>query len=52
MHEYHVILPLGIGKVKPTSIFLQLVDRSIIYSRGIIEDASLRSNASYFLLIS
>ncbi|XP_039131782.1 uncharacterized protein LOC120268435 [Dioscorea cayenensis subsp. rotundata] len=35
---YKIFLRLGLGEQKPTAITLQLVDRSIRQSRGIIED--------------
>ena len=33
---------LGIGDVKPTTISLQLADRSIVYPRGVIEDILIK----------
>src|SRR5436189_3457667 len=33
---------LGVGDVKPTTISLQLADRSIVYPRGVIEDVLIK----------
>ncbi|XP_022870856.1 uncharacterized protein LOC111390100 [Olea europaea var. sylvestris] len=33
-----VFKKLGLGEVKPTTVTLQLADRSLTYPRGIIED--------------
>ncbi|XP_038717239.1 uncharacterized protein LOC120010520 [Tripterygium wilfordii] len=35
---YFVYLQLGLGEVKPTTMSLQLADRSVKYPRGIVED--------------
>src|SRR4051812_41789003 len=39
---YSLFVKLGIGEVKPTTISLQLADRSIVYPRGIIEDMLIK----------
>ncbi|XP_022866698.1 uncharacterized protein LOC111386462, partial [Olea europaea var. sylvestris] len=41
---------LGLRKVKPTSITLQLTDRSITYSRGITKDVLVKVNNFIFLV--
>ena len=38
---YSVYLQLGLGEIKPTSVVLQMADRSIKKPRGIIEDVLL-----------
>ncbi|XP_015573039.1 uncharacterized protein LOC107261040 [Ricinus communis] len=35
---YSIYAQLGLGELKPTTMSLQLVDRSIEYPRGIVED--------------
>jgi hypothetical protein len=37
----------GIGELKPTRMTLQLVDRSIIYSAGILEDIPIKVGKIY-----
>src|SRR3954464_12180651 len=39
---YSLVKRLGIGEVKPTSITLQLADRSIVRPRGILEDVLIK----------
>ena len=39
---YLVYLRLGLGEIKPTSMILQLVNRSIQKLRGIVEDVLLQ----------
>src|SRR3954463_1991680 len=39
---YSLVKRLGIGEVKPTSIRLQLVDRSTVRPRGILEDVLIK----------
>ncbi|KAL5538589.1 hypothetical protein UlMin_045511 [Ulmus minor] len=39
---------LGLGEVKPTLISLQLVDRSITYPRGVIEDVLIKVDKFIF----
>src|SRR3954471_12813583 len=39
---YSVFKKLKIGKVKPTTISLQLADRSIVYPKGVIEDMLIK----------
>ena len=38
----------GIGELKPTSVILQLADRSIKTPRGLIEDVLVRVDKYYF----
>ena len=40
---------LNLGEVKPTSISLQLADRSIKYPRGIVEDVLVKVDKLIFL---
>ena len=40
-----------IGELKPTPIILELVDRSIKTTKGLIEDVIVKVNECYFLLI-
>ena len=35
---YSIYLQLGLGDLKPTSVVLQLADRSVKKPRGIVED--------------
>ncbi|MDD0148446.1 retropepsin-like aspartic protease, partial [Shigella flexneri] len=39
---------LGLGEAQPTTITLQLADRSIKHPRGIIEDVLIRVDKFYF----
>ena len=39
---------LGLGEVKPTTITLQIVDRSLTYPRGVIEDMLVKVNKFIF----
>ena len=39
---YSVFKKLGLGECKPTSVSLQLADRSITYPRGIVEDVLVK----------
>src|SRR4051812_13757532 len=39
---YSLFKKLGLGEVKPTTITLQLIDRSIIRPRGVIEDVLIK----------
>ncbi|KAL2533390.1 RNA-directed DNA polymerase [Abeliophyllum distichum] len=39
---------LGLGKVKATSVCLQLVDRSIKYPRGMVEDVLIKVDKFFF----
>ncbi|XP_022841832.1 uncharacterized protein LOC111365508 [Olea europaea var. sylvestris] len=41
---------LGLGKVKPTTLTLQLADRSITYPKGIIEDVLVKVDKFIFLV--
>ena len=45
---YSVYLQLGLGELKPTTITLQLVDRSMKRPRGIIEDVLIKVDKFYF----
>ena len=40
---------LGLGELKPTTILLQLADRSIKYPLGVIEDVFIKEYNFYFL---
>ena len=48
---YSVYLQLGLGELKPTTMTLQLADRSVKIPRGIVEDVLIKVDAFYFLLI-
>ncbi|CAL2255276.1 unnamed protein product [Prunus armeniaca] len=39
---YSVFQQLGIGDIKPTSVSLQLADKSIKYPLGIVEDILIK----------
>lgn len=45
---YSVYEQLGLGELKPTSVTLQLADRSIKVPRGVIEDVLVKVNDFYF----
>jgi hypothetical protein len=45
---YSVYLQLGLGELKPTSMTLQLADRSVKVPRGIVEDVLIKVNKFYF----
>jgi len=45
---YSVYLQLGLGELKPTSMTLQLVDRSVKIPRGIVEDVLIKVDKFYF----
>ncbi|XP_058219706.1 uncharacterized protein LOC131330222 [Rhododendron vialii] len=45
---YSVYEQLGLGELKPTSITLQLADRSIKVPRGVIEDVLVKVDKFYF----
>ncbi|XP_059650297.1 uncharacterized protein LOC132296071 [Cornus florida] len=45
---YSVYLQLRLGELKPTSIILQLADKSTKQPRGIIEDIIIKVNKFYF----
>jgi hypothetical protein len=47
---YSVYLELGLGELKPTSMMLQLADKSVKIPRGIIEDVLIKVNKFYFLV--
>ncbi|XP_034203544.1 uncharacterized protein LOC117618022 [Prunus dulcis] len=44
---FSIFQGLGQGDLKPTSIILQLADRSITYSRGVIEDLIIKVDNFY-----
>ncbi|XP_062080512.1 uncharacterized protein LOC133785277 [Humulus lupulus] len=44
-----VFKKLGVGEVKPTTITLQLADRSLTYPRGVIEDVLVKVEKFIFL---
>ncbi|XP_031255354.1 uncharacterized protein LOC116113346 [Pistacia vera] len=46
---FSVVRKLGIGEVKPTTISLQLADRSIKHPRGIIEDVLVKVDKFIFM---
>ena len=45
---YLVYEQLGLGELKSTSIILQLVDRSMIVPKGVVEDVLVQVNNFYF----
>ena len=45
---YSIYLLLGLGEIKPTSIVLQLADRSVRKSRGIVEDVLIQIEKFYY----
>ena len=45
---YSVYEKLGLGKLKPTPVTLQLADRSVKIPRGIIEDVLIKVDKFYF----
>ncbi|GKV26915.1 hypothetical protein SLEP1_g36129 [Rubroshorea leprosula] len=45
---YLVYLQLGLGEIKPTSVVLQLADRSCRKPRGIVEDVLLQIDKFYY----
>jgi hypothetical protein len=45
---YSVYLQLRLGELKPTSMTLQLVDRSVKIPRGIVEDVLIKVDKFYF----
>jgi hypothetical protein len=46
--SYSVYQQLGLGELKPTSIVLQLADRSIKKPRGIVEDVIIKVDKFYY----
>jgi len=44
---YTMLKRLGLGELTPTGIFLQLVDRSIKYPMGILEDVPIKVGDFY-----
>jgi hypothetical protein len=45
---YSVYLQLGLGELKPTSMTLQLADKSMKILRGIVEDVLIKVDKFYF----
>jgi hypothetical protein len=45
---YLVYLQLGLGEPKPTTMTLQLADRSMKVPRGIVEDVLIKVDKFYF----
>ncbi|XP_075655080.1 uncharacterized protein LOC142625280 [Castanea sativa] len=45
---YSVYEQLGLGELKPTSIILQLVNRSVIVPKGVVEDVLVQVDKFYF----
>ena len=45
---YSVYLQLGLGELKPTTVTLQLADRSMKRPRGIIEDVLIKVDKFYY----
>ena len=45
---YSVYLQLGLGELKPTTMTLQLANRSVEIPRGIVEDVLIKVDAFYF----
>jgi hypothetical protein len=45
---YSVYLQMGLGELKPTSMTLQLANRSVKRPRGIIEDVLIKVDKFYF----
>jgi hypothetical protein len=45
---YSIYLQLGLGELKPTSMALQLADRSVKIPRGIVEDVLIKVDKFYF----
>ena len=43
-----VYVQLGLGELKPTSMTLQLADRSVKVTRGIVEDVLIKVDKFYF----
>ncbi|PIN14790.1 DNA-directed DNA polymerase [Handroanthus impetiginosus] len=46
---YSIYRTLGLGEAKPTSITLQLADRSLTYPKGVIEDILVKVDKFIFL---
>ncbi|KAL5554300.1 hypothetical protein UlMin_041701 [Ulmus minor] len=45
---YSVYLQLGLGEIKPTTVVLQLADRSVRKPRGIVEDVLVQIDKFYY----
>ena len=46
--SYLVYVQLGLGELKPTSMTLQLADRSVKVTREIVEDVLIKVDKFYF----
>jgi hypothetical protein len=46
--NYSVYVQLGLGELKPTTVVLQLTDRSVKKPRGVIEDVIIKVDKFYF----
>jgi hypothetical protein len=47
---YSVYVQLQLGELKPTSMTLQLADRSVKVPRGIVEDVLIKVDKFYFFV--
>ena len=45
---YSVYLQLGLGEIQPTSVVLQLADRSVKKPRGIVEDVLIQIDKFFY----
>ena len=45
---FSIYRKLGLGEVKPTTVSLQLADRSITYPRGVVEDVLIKVDKLIF----
>ena len=45
---YSIYMQLGLGELKPTSMTLQLADKSVKAPRGIVEDVLIKVDKFYF----
>ena len=45
---YSIYLQLGLGELKPTTMILQLADKSVKIPRGVVEDVLIKVDALYF----
>jgi hypothetical protein len=45
---FSVYLQLGLGELKPTSVTLQLADRSVRKPRGVVEDVLVKVENFYY----
>ena len=47
---FSIYKKLGLGEVKPTTVHLQLADRSIKYPKGVVEDVLIKVDKLIFLV--